>query len=63
MKIHFRHLHGPFCGRFVTNSGCIARCAPLVRIKSSANCDLLLTESSFQAHSKTQNGDEIWMRD
>ena len=52
LKIHSRHLHAPLCGIFAPNSGYIARYAPFIRDKSPTNCDVHLTESNFQTHSR-----------
>ena len=52
LKIHFRHLHAPLCGRFVPNSGYIARYAPFIRAKSPTKWNAQLTKSIFQTRSR-----------
>ena len=52
LNIHFRHLHAPLCSIIAPNSGYIARYAPFIRDKSPTNCDVHLTESNFQTHSR-----------
>ena len=60
LNIHFRHLHVSLCGIFAPNSSYIARYAPFIREKSSANCDVHLTESNFQTHFR-KRGDKTML--
>ena len=60
LKIHFRHLHAPLCGRFGSHSVNVAHYASLIRTKSPTNCDAHLTESNFQTRSSISKDKIKW---